>query len=57
MAYAEQMSRKLLMQGPETHLLTYHPKREVKSTDYDNDNGYHIEKGIRRHEEKDVWEK
>ena len=33
MAYAEQMSRKLLMQGPETHLLTYHPKREVKSTD------------------------
>ena len=33
MAYAEQMSRKLLMQDLETHLLTNHPKREVKSTD------------------------
>ena len=33
MAYAEQMSRKLLTQDLETHLLTYHPKREVKSTD------------------------
>ena len=33
MAYAEQMSRQLLMQDLETHLLTNHPKREVKSTD------------------------
>ena len=33
MAYAEQMSRQLLMQDLETHLLTKHPKREVKSTD------------------------
>ena len=33
MAYAEQMSRKQLMQDLETHLLTNHPKREVKSTD------------------------
>ena len=33
MAYAEQMSRKQLMQDLETHLFTNHPKREVKSTD------------------------
>ena len=33
MAYAEQMSRKLLTQDLETHFLTKHPKREVKSTD------------------------
>ena len=56
MAYAEQMSRKLLMQDLETHLLTYHPTRsEVNGPD--NDNGYHIEEGTWSHEEKDVWEK
>ena len=33
MAYAEQMSRKQLMQDLETHFFTNHPKREVKSTD------------------------
>ena len=44
MAYAEQMSRQLLMQDLETHLLTT-PKTRSEVNRPDNDNGYHIERG------------